>query len=413
MLSANNVRIIRYVLMVSAGLLLALLGWRMLSVSASDTPISATSTPIATKATQRVMVAVPAEYRRPLRKKRILMAPPGFHIAVFAEDLGKARFMAVSPAGDIYLSVPPKGQVLVLPDRNKDGVADRVVVFADDLDQPHGLAFRGNELIVAENSRLTRLVDTNSDLRADVKTVVSNDIPGGGGHATRTVVQGAAGKLYVAAGSSCNVCIEEDPRRATVMRFQPQGGKGEIYARGLRNTVGLAIHPVTGELWGVDNGRDMLGDDLPPEELNLIAQGADYGWPYCYGNAVPDPQLGTQQRCANTRPPAVALQAHSAPLGLTFGHGLAFPEEYQQTLLIAFHGSWNRSQPTGYKLIGIPFKAGKPQGEPFDIITGWLEGDKPWGRPVAPLVGADGALYLSDDYGTVYRITWKAAAPPR
>lgn len=390
------------------------LGWGVLGYAAAvaDAPRVPAASP--SQAYQAVVVTVPGKYRKGLfRDERQLRAPPGFQISVFAAGLGQARFMALSPAGDIYLSVPSAGRVLVLPDRNKDGVADRVVVFADGLDRPHGLVFRGKELVVAENARLTRLLDTDNDLRADSRTTLSKDLPGGGGHSTRTVVQGPDGRLYVAAGSSCNACIEEDPRRAAVMRFPAQGGKGEIYARGLRNTVGLAFHPVTGELWGVDNGRDMLGDDVPPEELNRIIAGADYGWPYCFGAAVPDPDLGTQQRCAPTRPPTVAMQAHSAPLGIAFGQGLAFPERYRQALLVAFHGSWNRSKPTGYKLIGIPFAAGKPQGKPFDIISGWLDEGNAWGRPVDPLVGADGALYLSDDSaGAVYRITWEGA-PPR
>ncbi len=390
------------------------LGWGVLdyATAVADAPRVTAASPA--QAYQAVVVTVPGKYRKGLfRDERQLRAPPGFQISVFAAGLGQARFMALSPAGDIYLSVPTAGRVLVLPDRNKDGVADRVVVFADGLDRPHGLVFRGKELVVAENARLTRFLDTDNDLRADNRTTLSKDLPGGGGHSTRTVVQGPEGRLYVAAGSSCNACIEEDPRRAAVMRFPAQGGKGEIYARGLRNTVGLAFHPVTGELWGVDNGRDMLGDDVPPEELNRIIAGADYGWPYCFGATVPDPELGTQQRCAPTRPPVVAMQAHSAPLGIAFGQGLAFPERYRQTLLVAFHGSWNRSKPTGYKLIGIPFAAGKPQGKPFDIISGWLDEGNAWGRPVDPLVGADGALYLSDDSaGAVYRITWEGA-PPR
>lgn len=407
---------LRCAVIILAGLLVALLGWRIfMSASSAVSQVAATPAHASAATREAKIVTVPDKYRQdPFREKRFLMAPPGFQISLFAAGLGKARFMAIGPAGDIYLSVTQEGRILILPDRNKDGVADRVEVFADGLDRPHGLVFRGNELVVAENGRLISLVNTNDDPRADVKTVLSKDIPGGGGHATRTVVQGADGNLYVAAGSSCNVCIEQDPRRAAVMRFPKQGGKGAIHARGLRNSVGLAVHPVTGELWGVDNGRDMLGDDVPPEELNLIVQGADYGWPYCYGNALPDPQFGTQQRCANTRPPAVALQAHSAPLGLAFGQGLAFSEEYQQTLFVALHGSWNRSEPSGYKLVGIAFEAGKPQGAPFDIISGWLVDGEPWGRPVAPLVGADGALYVSDDYaGAVYRITYQDAPTVR
>lgn len=378
---------------------------------------------------QKIILEVPEQYRQgPFATKRVLVAAPGVRISVFAADLGKARFMALSPEGDIYLSVPNSGQILVLPDKNGDGVADEKIVFADGLDRPHGLAFRGRELVVAETGRLISLTDTDADLRANVKEVLSEDIPAGGGHWTRSVVVGPDANLYVSAGSSCNVCIENDPRRAAMLRLSAAGGEAELYARGLRNSVGLVFHPLSGELWAVDNGRDMLGDDLPPEELNQIVQGADYGWPYCYGQGVPDPDFGTAQRCEGTRPPALAMQAHSAPLGIAFGAGLAAPKPYQELLYIAFHGSWNRSVPTGYKLVGVPFENGKPAGPAVDIVSGWLEEGKTlgaivnkiaglvnksneWGRPVAPLVGADGALYLSDDYaGAIYRITWRDEA---
>ncbi|HKL49009.1 MAG TPA: PQQ-dependent sugar dehydrogenase, partial [Desulfuromonadales bacterium] len=189
------------------------------------------------------------------------------------------------------------------------------------------------------------------------------------------------------------------------LEFGPGEKEAEIFARGLRNSVGLALHPDTGELWGSDNGRDMLGDDLPPEEINLIRKGSDYGWPYCYGNRTPDPKYDRPDRCKDTTPPQVTMQAHSAPLGIAFGKGLNFPETFQKMLFVGFHGSWNRSVPTGYKLVGIPFEEGRPVGGPVDIISGWLEGRTAWGRPVGPLVGPDGALYLSDDRtGAVYRI---------
>jgi glucose/arabinose dehydrogenase len=378
---------------------------------------------------QEIILGVPEQYRQgPFATQRVLVAAPDVRVSVFAAGLGKARFMALSQEGDIYLSVPNRGQILVLPDKNGDGVADEQIVFADGLDRPHGLAFRGRELVVAETGRLISLMDTDADLRADVKEVLSEDVPAGGGHWTRSVVVGPDMNLYISAGSSCNACIENDPRRAAMLRVSAAGGEAELYARGLRNSVGLAFHPLSGELWAVDNGRDMLGDNLPPEELNQIVQGADYGWPYCYGQRVPDPDVGSAQRCEDTRPPALEMQAHSAPLGIAFGMGLAAPKPYQELLYIAFHGSWNRSVPTGYKLVGVPFVKGKPVGPAVDIVSGWLEEGRTlgviankiaglvnksneWGRPVAPLVGADGALYLSDDYaGAVYRITWRDEA---
>lgn len=335
-----------------------------------------------------------------------LRAIPGLRISLFAAGLQKPRMLAFSPDGDLYVSLPRAGEVRVLPDRNRDGIADRQVVFAENLDQPHGLAFDGRDLVVAENARLIRLPDRNGDLRAERVEVLSNDLPDGGGHWTRSVVIGPDGDFFVAAGSSCNACLEQDPRRAAIQRIPQSGGAGKIHARGLRNSVGLALHPATGDLWASDNGRDWLGDNLPPEEINRIEQDGDYGWPFCYGRRIPDPDLGSPEQCRDTLPPEVEIQAHSAPLGIAFGQGLAFPAPYRDMLFVAHHGSWNRSVPTGYKLVGIPFRDGRPDGPPQDIVSGWLQGRRAWGRPVCPAVGPDGALYLSDDRaGYVYRIT--------
>jgi glucose/arabinose dehydrogenase len=335
-----------------------------------------------------------------------LKAVPGLKISVFADGLQTPRMLTFSPAGDLYVSLPRSGVIVVLPDRNRDGVADRQEIFARNLDLPHGLAFDGNALIVAENGSLTRLSDRDGNLQADHSEVLSADLPAGGGHWTRSVVIGSTGDFLVAAGSSCNVCLENDPRRAAIIRIPATGGSADIFASGLRNSVGLAFHPETGELWGSDNGRDRLGDDLPPEEINRIVQGADYGWPFCYGRRIPDPDLGSTTRCNRTEPPAVEMQAHSAPLGIAFGHRLDFPNSYRNMLYVAFHGSWNRTIPTGYKLVGIPFTDGRPSGPPQNIVSGWLKGRRAWGRPVCPAVGPDGALYLSDDRaGIIYRIT--------
>lgn len=347
-------------------------------------------------------------------RERILNAPSGFSISLFAADLGKARFMALGPDGNIYISIPKKDYILVLPDRNKDGVADRKTVFARGLKGVHGLAFHNGDLYAAGTGKIYRLRDKNRDLRADKVELISEDIPGSGGHWTRTIVAGSNNKLYVSAGSSCNACIEKDQRRAAILHFPIRGGKGEIFARGLRNSVGLAFHPETGELWASNNGRDWLGDNLPPEEINRVIKGGDYGWPYCYGDRIADPDYGTPARCKNTLPPEVEMQAHSAPLGITFGHALDFPLRYRDMLFVAFHGSWNRSVPTGYKLVGIPFKNGNPIGPVEDIVTGWLTGEKVWGRPVSPIVGADGAIYLSDDKaGAIYRISFAGGGEGR
>jgi glucose/arabinose dehydrogenase len=375
--------------------------WPSLSSGASESEVGKTLL------LQPVALQVPDMFRQGgLSEPHKLFVPEGLQISVFAANLRKPRMLAFSPAGDLYVSLPGTGEIAVLPDSDHNGISDGMDIFASGLDRPHGLAFSGKDLLVAENGRLIKLVDQNADRRADSLEIISSDLPAGGGHWTRSVLVGADGAYYVSAGSSCNSCIESDPRRAAILRIAKTGGEAKVYARGLRNSVGLARHPQTGDIWASNNGRDMLGDDLPPEELNRIVADGEYGWPYCYGQRIPDPDLGRPELCRNTIPPMVEMPAHSAPLGITFGAGLDFPPPLQQMLFVAFHGSWNRRTPTGYKLIGIPFENGIPRGEPQDIVTGWLEKATAWGRPVAPAVGPDGALYLSDDRaGVIYRIS--------
>lgn len=333
--------------------------------------------------------------------------PKGFELSIFAENLPGVRFMALSPRGELTVSRPRAGQIILLPDRNGDGKADRTIVFARNLDRPHGLAWRKGALYVAETGAVLKLEDRNGDGISDEKKVLSRDLPAGGGHWTRTLVFGPDGGMYVSVGSSCNACREKDPRRATVLRFSP-GGKGRmIFAKGLRNSVGLAFHPVTKELWGTDNGRDFLGDDLPPEELNFIRKGGDYGWPGCYGNKKVDPSFGTQAYCEKTIPPALTFPAHVAPLGIAFYTGKQFPTEYRNDAFVAFHGSWNKTKPDGYKVVRVRFRQGRPTGWE-DFATGFLQGGEAWGRPVDVLVSPDGALLVSDDRGgRIFRITYR------
>jgi glucose/arabinose dehydrogenase len=237
-------------------------------------------------------------------------------------------------------------------------------------------------------------------------TVVIPDLPTGG-HITREIVFGADGMLYLSVGSSCNLCEEDDPRRAAISRYRPDGTGGTVVASGLRNAAGLAVNPTTGAIWASQNERDNLGDDVPPEEINVLSDGTNFGWPYCYGQRLPNPEYRTPNRCAGTTPPALEMQAHSAPLGVTFYTGTQFPEEYRGDFFVAFHGSWNRRQPTGYQLAHVDVKDGRPVSyEPF--AWGWLTpSDDVDGRPVYPAVGSDGSLYLSDDLGgRIYRIHW-------
>lgn len=338
---------------------------------------------------------------------------PGFTLGVYAEGVGKARFLAFGPDAKnpegppvLYVTLVREGAVLALPDRDGDGHADQVVRFHEGLSSPHGLAWHDGWLYVGETHRVVRLRDTDGDLRADEREVVVRNLPDGGQHFTRTVGFGPDGKLYVSVGSSCNVCQEADRRRAAILRFNADGSNPEVFARGLRNAVGFTWRPETQELWATDNGRDWLGDDLPPDELDLVRRGDDHGWPYCYGNRVPDPDLGSPERCAKTVPATFELPAHSAPLGLDFYTGAMFPPEYRGDLFIAFHGSWNRTEPTGYKVVRVRFREGKPV-RLEDFVNVFVEAGKVKHRPVDVRTGPDGALYLSDDHrGTIFRLTY-------
>lgn len=329
--------------------------------------------------------------------------PRGFKIGVFASQLGSPRFMAFSPDGVLFVTVIDSGKVVALPDMNKDGRADKAVIFLKGLERPHGIAFYKGYLYVGETDEIVRFRYNGFDSTPGEKKVIVPNLPTGG-HFTRTVAFGPDGKMYVSIGSSCNVCIERDKRRAAILQFNPDGSGGRVFAEGLRNSVGITWNPETKEMWATDNGRDWLGDDLPPEEINIIKEEENYGWPYCYGDRIPDPDYGNPEICKGTTPPVFKMQAHSAPLGLTFYTGRLFPKEYQGDLFVAFHGSWNRSVPTGYKVVRIRIRNGRPQGIE-DFATGWLRGKKAWGRPVDVVVGPDGALYVSDDRGGfVYRI---------
>lgn len=344
----------------------------------------------------------------PFASERILSSVADIRIQLFSRLPGAARMLAFDDSGRLYVSIPDLGAVYRLTDSDTDGFAEQPVLFHVGLDRPHGLVWQAGKLYVAETSRLLQLEDKDGDDQADEVTVLLDDLPDDGGHWTRSLALGADGYLYLSIGSRCNACEESDQRRATVLRVNPQTGESTTFAKGLRNTVGLTFAADGKTLWGSDNGRDLLGDDLPPDEINRIVADADYGWPYCFGQRLLDPELGSNARCAETLSSAVDLQAHSAPLGITFGDKLKAPAAYRNSMFVALHGSWNRSVPTGYKLIRIPFTAGKP-GKSREFLFGWLTEDgNAWGRPVAPLVGPDGSLYITDDRAdAIYRISWQ------
>jgi glucose/arabinose dehydrogenase len=343
-----------------------------------------------------VTVEVPERYRglRPFASaERQLLAPAGYRVQVVAAGLERPRFMAFGPDGALYVAEMGAGRIVRLPDADGDGVADTVAPVLTGLQRPHSLAWFAGDLYVGETGAITRFRQG----KGPGERVV--ELPPGGMHFTRTVAFGPDGKMYVSTGSTCNACFEADPYRAAVWAFNPDGTDGVLYARGLRNSVGLAFHPTTGELWATENGRDSLGDDLPPEEINILQNGGDYGWPVCHAGNIVDPDVGKPGACDGKVPPAVQMQAHSAPLGIAFWRGDAY---------VAFHGSWNRSEPTGYKVVRVPVTAaGKPVAADTyeDFLAGFRSGGEVWGRPVGVTPGPDGALYVSDDFGgVIYRV---------
>ena len=342
----------------------------------------------------------------PFASERILSTVADLRVQLFARLPGPVRMLAFDKKGRLYASIPDLGAIYQLTDVDNDGFAEQPVLYHVGLDRPHGLLWSQNNLYVAETTRLLRVWDSDGDSQADSSEVLLDDLPDDGGHWTRSLALGADGDLYLSIGSRCNACEEQDFRRATVLQVDPATGDAKVYATGLRNAVGLTFSGDGKTLWASDNGRDMLGDDLPPDEINRLVADGDYGWPQCYGKQIPDPELGNQSLCQQSIPAAVDLPAHSAPLGIVFGDNLKAPKTFQNSMYVAFHGSWNRSTPTGYKLVRIPFDNGQ-LGEPKEFLFGWLEDGKAWGRPVAPVVGLDGALYLSDDRANaIYRISW-------
>jgi len=340
--------------------------------------------------------------------KNQLKHPGDIAINIFAEA-PRARHMTFDDRGVLFLSQTRADKVVALPDDNGDGKADRAVTILDGRQGPHGLAFiqldSGYYLYVAEEHQVVRVKRTGTPFEFGEPEVIVSGIPTSG-HSTRTI-KFKDGKLYLSVGSSCNVCIEDHPWRAAIVRFDVDGKNEELFARGLRNSVGIEFSPYTGELWGVNNGRDWLGDDHPKEELNIIKEGNHYGWPYCYENRVDDPDFGDRYDCKLTEPPHWTFTAHMAPLGLEFYQKGNLPERYRHSVFIAFHGSWNRSVPAGYKVMRLELNdQGEIQSDEV-FIEGWLRPDESKaGRPVDVARSPKGDLFVSDDYrGVVYRIT--------
>ena len=340
-----------------------------------------------------------------------LRLPPGFQVNVFYRGLNNPRFITFGPDGTLFVAESGTGSIVALSDPNHTGKATEKKVVIKGLNDPTSLVFYQGALYVGEQSQISRFTFAPG-LQVTSKRVIVPGLPAGGQHVTRTVLIGTDGKMYVAIGSTCNVCIESDPHRAAVWVYNLDGRGGHLYARGLRNAVGMAINPWNNQVWVTNNGRDYLGDNSPPETVYALQDGANYGWPRCHAGDIIDPDYGHPGDCNGVVQPLIKMQAHSAPLGLVFYNASRFPQQYHG-LFVAFHGSWNRSVPTGYKVVFIPLTAqGQVSGPAQDFATGWLQNNNTAsGRPVGLAIGPDGALYISDDMGgIIYRVTYTPPA---
>lgn len=336
--------------------------------------------------------------------------PQGFHIEVYAR-VPNARSLALSPSGVVYVGNRGRDKVYAVVDSDKDGVGEEVFVLDEGLDMPNGVAFKDGDLYVAEVSRILKYKDIESHLENPLEPeIVYEGYPTERHHGWKYIAFGPDGKLYVPVGAPCNVCKEDNEIYASITRLDVSNPKPEIVAHGVRNSVGFDWDPKTGDLWFTDNGRDMLGDNIPPCELNHLSQTGDhFGFPYCHGGDIPDPKFGKERSCNEFVQPAWRFTAHVAPLGMKFYTGNMFPSKYKNAVFVAQHGSWNRSEKSGYRVM-VGFKDGDKITLMQVFAEGWLneKTQRAWGRPVALLQMPDGALLLSDDSaGVIYRITYK------
>ena len=336
-----------------------------------------------------------------------IQLPDGFKIGIYARGVRNARAMATGPGGTLFVGSRRAGNLYAVLDRDADFQADEVLTLDTGLNMPSGVAFRDGALYVAEVSRILRYDDIENRLENPPEPVVVNrDLPSDRHHGWKFIRFGPDGKLYVPVGAPCNVCERDDPRYATIMRMNPDGTDLEVYVSGVRNTVGFDWHPESGELWFTDNGRDLMGNEIPPDELNRVtAAGQHFGFPYHHGIDIPDPQFGEKRARETTVAPAQELGPHVAAVGMRFYTGGMFPPDYRNQVLIAEHGSWNRDNKIGYRIMLVRLEDGEATGyETF--AAGWLENEEVYGRPADVEVMPDGSLLISDDYtGMIYRVT--------
>lgn len=345
--------------------------------------------------------------------------PDGFKIDIYASDVENARSMTISPSGTVFVGNRKSDNVFALMDNDKDGKVDKKYLITDKLtNMPNGVVFHDGDLYVAEVNKIWLFKDVEKNLEKiddigsypEEPILISDEFPSDKHHGWKYISIGPDNKLYVPVGAPCNICESKDEIYSSITRMDLDGKNQEIYARGVRNTVGFTWHPETGEMWFTDNGRDMLGDNYPPCELNRVqASGKHYGYPYCHGSDISDPEFGSKYPCDDFVKPVQNLGPHVAPLGVKFYDGNMFPDEYKGDIFIAEHGSWNRTKKIGYRITRVKIENNKSLGyEPF--IYGWLEKEKndAWGRPVDIIFLDDGSMLISDDYANViYRVTYE------
>jgi len=344
-----------------------------------------------------------------------LNLPEGFTIELFAEGVDNARSMAMGEDGTLFVGTRRANKLYAITDADGDYKADRVILLDSTLEVPNGVAFRDGSLYVAQVNRLLRYPGIEQQLdNPPTPEVIYDDYPTEFHHGWKYIAFGPDDKLYVPVGAPCNICDSAtvDARYASITRMDPDGTNREIVAHGVRNTVGFTWHPETGELWFTDNGRDMMGDDVPPCELNRVSEaGQHFGYPFCHGGTIPDPEYGDQRPCSDFVPPVQNLGAHVAPLGVKFYTGDMFPDRYRGQVLIAEHGSWNRSSKVGYRITMVTLEGNEAVSyEPF--IDGWLDeaSQEAFGRPVDLLLLEDGSLLISDDVGdAIYRVSYSGS----
>jgi len=360
--------------------------------------------------------------------------PDNFSIRIYsklAPQYGLPRMMTFDRDGKLYVALASSNRVIMISDENGDGLADKPVVIADHLNAPNSIAFVDDKMFISNQDGIVKLTRQAGAWSTPVPFI--SNLPTGG-HTLKTIRAGADQHLYLNIGSSCNVCEEQEAKRATIMRYTLDGRPAgflttvgrhtpsAIWAKGLRNSQGFAWHPVTGDFFATNDGADnrsgtkngRVNDELPPEHLNIIKEGYHYGWPFCWANPnepnmmFQDPNfVGSSNFCEKTTPPAITFKAHSTPIGITFLDKSQFPDTYKSDAIVALHGSWNRKEPSGYKLVRVKFKDNQPV-EVLDFATGWLKGKSAWGRPVDVTVGPNGALYVSDDHaGLIYVIEYQ------